>query len=147
MVSIACKSGVVPVSDSFENETQYLRFDYPNVGYVIDGLEDATVRFELDRDFEEGEWVQARTPENNVFGYIEIEKVSKGPIRSAQPKMCYVDGREHPSTSPNDLLERLERHYPDAEIALRDDVSTVYFDFVQAGPTRGNISGMEAVHR
>lgn len=116
----------------YENEISHLKFDHPNVGYVIDGLEDATVRYDLEREFEEGEWVQARTPENNVFGYIEIEEVWTGPLRLAYSDMTVVDERKHPSSNAGDLHRRMEKHY-DRTFSGGEEVTVVYFELVQVG--------------
>lgn len=112
---------------------KHLRFDHPNVGYVIDGQEDATVRYGLERDFDVGERVKFLTPAGNVFGYAKIEEVWTGPVRLAYYDITLVDGRNHPAEDTNDLWNRLQKHYPDEDIDYDDTVTVIYFDLFQVG--------------
>lgn len=113
--------------------SKYLRFDYPNVGYVIDGREDATIRYGLHREFDVGEVVKLLTPDDVVFGHAEIEDVWVAPVRLAYTDMTFVDGRNHPAESTNDLCERLRTHYSDESISYDDTVTVIYFELLQVG--------------
>jgi hypothetical protein len=105
----------------------YLTFAHENAGFVLDGLEDATVRHDLDRVIEVGDVLELRTPGGTVFAYADVEDVWLAPVRLAQPDMVFVDDRNHPSSSPIDLLDRLEGHYPDADLNLSSEVTIIYF--------------------
>lgn len=114
----------------------YLRFDHPNVGYVIDGEEDATVRYAFDRDLEPGQKVKLLTPGGNVFGYARIEDVWTCPLRLAYIDMTVTDGRSHPAKDTAELHDRLEDHYPDAELTGETEVTLIYFNLIQVGGPR-----------
>lgn len=109
----------------------YLRFAHPNVGYVIDGLEDATVRLDLEREFAVGDVVELRTPGDTVFGAATVEDVKDCEVRHAWVDM-WSDERIHPSTGIVDLLERLQGHYGD-DVDLKTDVTVIYLDVEQIG--------------
>lgn len=111
-----------------QNISAYLGFAYPNIGYVIDGLKDATVRVGLERGFEEGQHIELRTPEGNVFGYAEIVDVYEPRLGAAWFDMTAVDDRNHPADSTTDLLDRLRSHYPGQKIDLDTRVTVIYFD-------------------
>lgn len=115
---------------------KHLKFDHPNVGYVLDREEDATVRHGLERDFNEGEWIQARTPSGNVFAYLEIEDVWHATLRHVHADTLFVDDRAHPSDSAMDLLERMRSHYPDADLDMDTVVTVIYFEVAQVGGAR-----------
>lgn len=111
----------------------YLRFDYPNVGYVLDRQEDATVRYDFERELDVGQRVQLLTPGGTVFAIAEIEDVWTCPLRLAYADMVFVDGRSHPATDVHDLASQLNEHYADHVIKYDDEVTLVYFDIVQVG--------------
>lgn len=113
----------------------YLRFDYPNVGYVIDGLEDATVRYGFDRDLNPGDTIKLLTPAGNIFAIAEVVDVWTAPLRLAYFDMTVADGRTHPAEGTLDLHERMNGHYTD-NIALTDEVTVVEFDVAQIGGAR-----------
>lgn len=121
----------------------YLRFDYPNVGYVIDGKEDATVRYELEREFAVGDTIQCRTPGGAVFAHAEIEDVWTAPLRNVYTQMVGLDGRNHPAEGVNDLYNRMRGHYP--EIQRDDEVTVPYLDVwhellqVDSAPAAGGV--------
>jgi len=114
----------------------YLKFDHPNVGYVIDGKEDATVRVGFERDWEPGQVVQLRTPKNNVFGYAEVQGTYESRVEQAHFDICVADRRNHPAESDDDLLERLRSHYPDESVQYDTPVTVVNFDLFQVGGAR-----------
>jgi len=115
----------------------YLRFGYPNVGYVIDGKEDATVRYGFERGINAGDLFGLRTPGDTQFAIARIEDVYSSRVGTARFELIN-DGREHPADSDTDLLERLQSHYPDANIALDSEVTVIYFDVVHLGPAPGS---------
>lgn len=109
-----------------------LKFAHANVGYVIDGQEDATVRYELERDISEGDLLKMLTPNGNVFGYADVEDVFTAELRHAFFDMTTADGRSHPATGTFDLQDRLNVHYQD-EVATTDEVTVIEFDLWQVG--------------
>ncbi|GCF16269.1 hypothetical protein Harman_42040 [Haloarcula mannanilytica] len=111
-----------------DQDTDYLKFGYPNVGYVIDGLEDSTIRVGLERDFEVGQRIELRTPKNTVFGHGTVQDIYTSRVEVAHHDVVVVDGREHPSESKHDLPTSLRDHYPDAEVRYDTEVTVVYFD-------------------
>lgn len=111
----------------------YIRFDHPNVGYVIDGVEDATVRYGFDRDLQTGDRIKLLTPEGTVFAYAVVEDVWTTELSKAYFDMTATDGRCHPASGTMDLLGRLGRHYESESIHLDDEVTVVYFDVYQVG--------------
>lgn len=114
----------------------YLRFDHPNVGYVLDGREDATVRYGFDRDLEADQRVELHTPGGTVFAIAEIEDVWTCPLRLAYHDMVQVDGRAHPATDTHNLAVRLNTHYQGQVIDYDDEVTVVYFDVIEIGGGR-----------
>jgi len=120
-----------------DSQTTHLRFAHRNVGLVLDGEEDATVRYGFERDLEAGDTVELLTPGGTVFALAEVGEVWTAPIRLAQPDMVFVDDRAHPATSPMDLFERLREHYPEEELLLTDEVTVIYFDVQQIGGESG----------
>lgn len=109
----------------------YLRFDYPNVGYVLDGVEDATVRYDFERDFNLGQIISLKTPGGNIFGHAEVKNLVGIPVNEAVREMD-ADGRHHPAEDTADLMDRLAEHYPEAGIGPDDYVTIVYFDVYQS---------------
>lgn len=116
--------------------TGYLRFAPANVGYVIDGVEDATVRYGFDRDIEEGDTLKLLTQGNNLFGYAIVEDVFQASVNHVAYDVLKVDKREHPATDTMDLLDRLQKHYPDEEIGIDSEVTVIYFDLTQVGQVK-----------
>lgn len=124
------------MSSEAHGETQgHLRFAHANVGYVLDGLEDATVRYDFERELTPGDVVELLTPNGSVFAVAEVEDVWSCEARLAHHDMVVADGRSHPSEGTLDLLERLKQHYS-ADVGLTDEVTVIYFDVIQAGPDR-----------
>lgn len=115
----------------------YLRFAYPNVGYVIDGEEDATVRYGFERGIHSGDLFGLRTPGDTQFAIARIEDVYGTRVGTARFELI-SDGRNHPADSDTELLERLQSHYPDADIGLDTEVTVIYFNVVHLGPAPGS---------
>jgi len=111
-----------------QRQMAYLKFGYPNVGYVIDGLEDSTIRVGLEREFEVGQRIELRTPKGVVFGHATVEEVYTTRVELAHHDVVVTDGREHPSESKHDLLTSLRGHYPDAGVRYDTEVTVIYFD-------------------
>jgi len=108
--------------------TGYLTFDHPNIGYIIDDLEDATIRVALEREFTPGQEIALQTPKGRVFGIATVEDVYQCRVEQAYFDAAQADNRNHPASSTQDLLERLRSHYPDREIHYDTEVTTIYID-------------------
>lgn len=111
----------------------YLRFDHPNVGYILDGLEDATVRYDFDRDLATDDLVRLLTPNGMAFAVAIVVDVWTAPLRLAHHDMTVADGRNHPSDGALDLFHRLREHYPDADLDGDTEVTVISFDIVRFG--------------
>lgn len=103
-----------------------LKFDHPNVGWVLDGQETATVRYEFEHDVQEGDILRLLTPGGRVFAVARATNVVQVPLRHAYQSLQSM-GAEHPSTSANDLLDRLRGHY-DEGVTFDADVQVIAFE-------------------
>jgi hypothetical protein len=115
---------------------QYLRFDYPNVGYVLDRLEDCTFRYDLDRELPIGAWIKLLTPKGNIFAVAEVDQTFTTTVDCALGDTVRVDDRSHPAENTDDLIQRLRSHYEDAAIGYNTVLTVVYFDVIQTGGAR-----------
>jgi uncharacterized protein YqfB (UPF0267 family) len=103
-----------------------LKFAHANVGYVLDGLETATVRYDHDHDFQEGDTLELATPDGTVFATATVTSAVTVPVRHAYQSLTSM-GADHPSTSATDLLDRLNDHYDDQVDLDDDEVQVVGF--------------------
>lgn len=112
---------------SIEGSDGYLKFAHENIGCIIDGDEDVTIRVGLDREFEPGDEFDLITPKGRVFGRGIVEEVHVGPLAQIYTDAVGGDERTHPSHSAENLLERLRSHY-DSEMTFETTVTAVYFN-------------------
>jgi len=115
-----------------EGYQSYLKFAHENIGLVIDGYEDATIRVGLDRDFTPGQRIELRTPGGTIFAHAVVEKAYGSRVGLAHHDTVVVDGRNHPSESQRDLLAALRGHYPEADIDYGTEVTIIYFHVVDS---------------
>jgi hypothetical protein len=118
-----------------DGQLAYLTFAHQNAGYVLDGVEDATIRVGLDRDFTPGQRIDLRTPGGTIFAHAIVEKAYESRVGLAHHDTVVVDGRNHPSKSQKDLLTSLRGHYPETEIDYDTEVTIIYFDVVDSRGT------------
>jgi hypothetical protein len=105
---------------------KYLKFAHQNIGYIVDGYEDATVRVGLERDIKQGERVALRSPKDRVFGYAEVEDVYEARVGQAHFDAVFVDDRNVAAHSAEELLENLRRHYS-GDVTYDTPVTVIYF--------------------
>lgn len=112
--------------DGSEQPAPYLKFGHENIGFILDGYEDATIRAGLEREFQAGDTVELRTPKDRVFGDAEVEEVYESRVGQALIDAVFVDDRNHPSSSNDDLLNRLQQHYS-RDVTFDTPVTVIYF--------------------
>lgn len=115
---------------STESSDGYLKFAHENIGCIIDGYEDVTIRVGLDREFEPGQEIDLISPKERVFGRAVVEEVYDGRLGQVHFDAVFVDKRTHPSHSDEDLLKRLRRHYG-RDITFDTKVTAIYFKPVE----------------
>jgi hypothetical protein len=115
-----------------DEQLAYLTFAHQNAGYVLDGVEDATIRVGLDRDFTPGQRIELRTPGGTIFAHAVVEEAYGSRVGLAHHDTVVVDGRNHPSESQRDLLAALRGHYPEADIDYGTEVTIIYFHVVDS---------------
>jgi hypothetical protein len=123
-----------------EGYQSYLKFAHENIGLVIDGYEDATIRVGLERGFESGQMVELRTPKDRVFAFAEVEECYESRVGQAFFDAEFVDGRETAASSDEDLLDRLGRHYSN-DITFDTDVTVIYFNVTELRTPRALRTG------
>jgi hypothetical protein len=101
-----------------------LKFAHANVGYVLDGLETATVRYGLDREIQADDLVVFLTPGGQPFAQAVVRDVVQVPVRHA---MMPLQAEAHPADDVFDLLDRLNGHYDD-DLTMDTPVQVVKFD-------------------
>lgn len=105
-----------------------VKFDHPNVGYVLDGLETATVRYEFEHNVQPGHVLRLLTPGGEQFAQAVVTNVTHVPVRHAYISLRSMDAT-HPSGDAPDLLNRLNGHY-DAEIRMDSPVQVIQFELL-----------------
>jgi len=107
----------------------YLKFGHENIGFIVDGYEDATIRAGMEREFQTGDRIELRSPKDRVFGYAEVEEVYEGRVGQAFFDTVVVDDRNHPAHSDEDLLDCLRRHYSN-DVTFDTPVTVIYFNCI-----------------
>lgn len=105
-----------------------VKFEHPNVGYVLDGLETATVRYEFEHNVQPGNVLRLLTPGGREFARAVVRIASHVPVRHAYISLRSMGGI-HPSDDAADLLNRLNGHY-DAEIRMDSPVQVIRFELL-----------------
>lgn len=118
MVACDCRSDELPVHD--------LKFAHTNVGLVLDGLETATVRYQLEPDVASGDILQFQTPNGRAFAYTRAATTYHVPVRHAYHTLQQMDV-QHPASGTHDLHDRLNQHYQ-ADVTMDDAVDIIAFD-------------------
>lgn len=115
---------------SVSDPVTYVTFAHANVGYVLDGLEDATVRYQFERAdrIDAGDRIELRTPSGKTFAIAEVVDIWTCPLRLAYHDTVVVDDRNHPADDALDLFERMKTHYGDDHPDYDDEVTVIYFD-------------------
>jgi hypothetical protein len=128
--------------DGSERTDNYLRFAHENIGCIVDGYEDATIRVGLDRDIQTGDRVELRSPKNRVFAVADVKEVYETRVGNALFDTVFSDGRNHPASNADDLLDRLRKHYDD-DVMFDTDATVVYFDVLRLCTPRELHTGNE----
>lgn len=129
-------------STDTEQTDGYLKFAHANIGYIVDEYENATIRADLERDFEAGDTIELRSPKDRVFGYANVEDVYESRVGQAFFDAVFVDDREHPAHSDEDLLENLRRHYSN-DVTFDTPVTVIYFNVTELRTPRALSTGMD----
>lgn len=109
---------------------QYLKFAHQNIGFIIDEYEDATIRVDLERDFEEGDRVELLSPKDRVFGIVEVEETYQSRLGQAYFDAVFHDDRNVAASSDEELLENMNQHYS-KKVTFDTDVTVIYFNLVE----------------
>lgn len=125
-----------------EQTDGYLKFAHKKIGFIVDEYEDATIRADLERDFEPGDRVELRSPKDRVFGYAEVEDVYESRVGQAFFDAVFVDDRSVAAHSDEELLENLRRHYSN-DVTFETEVTVIYFNVIDLRTPRELHTGTE----
>lgn len=96
-----------------DEERQEIKFADELVASVLDGEKEATVRYDGFESVQVGDTLLATTTDGTGFAELEVTRTASV-IAVEAHDVLNVFGAKYSSTSPEDVIESLNKHYDDS---------------------------------